>query len=58
MDIKEKILKELEDKTLKAGEIAKNIGEEDKKLFDKAMKELKETGKIISPKRCFYTKNK
>ncbi len=38
---------------LKAGEIADQFNL-DKKDVDKAIKELKEEGKLHSPKRCFY----
>ena len=38
---------------LKAGEIAGQYGI-DKKDVDKAIKELKEEGRIESPKRCYY----
>jgi predicted transcriptional regulator len=40
-------------KALKAGEIAELSGL-DKKVVDKAMKELKSEEKIVSPKRCFW----
>lgn len=40
-------------KALKAGEIAEASGL-DKKEVDKAMKELKAAGTIVSPKRCFW----
>ncbi|GAB6087089.1 HTH domain-containing protein [Alkaliphilus crotonatoxidans] len=39
---------------LKAGEIAEITGI-DKKEVDKAIKTLKNEGKIVSPKRCYYT---
>ncbi|MFZ7102838.1 MAG: MarR family transcriptional regulator [Peptococcaceae bacterium] len=39
---------------LKAGEIAEKAGA-DKKDVDKALQNLKKEGKIISPKRCFYS---
>jgi len=39
---------------LKAGEIA-DATKLDKKEVDKAMKELKAEGRIVSPKRCFWT---
>lgn len=39
---------------MKAGDIAEVSGL-DKKEIDKAIKSLKDEGKIISPKRCFYT---
>ena len=38
---------------LKAGEIAEKSGL-DKKAVDKAMKALKEEGRIVSPKRCYW----
>ncbi|MDR0489253.1 MAG: transcriptional regulator [Propionibacteriaceae bacterium] len=41
------------DVPLKAGQVAESLGVE-KKLVDKAIKELKAEGKIISPKNCFY----
>lgn len=40
-------------KALKAGEIAEAAGL-DKKEVDKAMKVLKEQGKIVSPKVCYW----
>ena len=39
---------------MKAGEIAEAT-QLDKKEVDKAMKVLKEEGRIVSPKRCFWT---
>ena len=39
---------------LKAGEIA-DATKLDKKEVDKAMKELKAEGLIVSPKRCLWT---
>jgi len=39
---------------LKAGEIAEAT-KLDKKEVDKAMKTLKAEGRIVSPKRCFWT---
>ena len=38
---------------LKAGQVAEILGIE-KKLIDKAIKELKAEGKLVSPKNCFY----
>ncbi|MGQ8335901.1 hypothetical protein ACUNWD_05070 [Sunxiuqinia sp. A32] len=51
----EKVLQALASagKPLKAGEIAEASGLE-KKEVDKAMKELKKEGKIVSPVRCFW----
>lgn len=37
-----------------AGKVAEISGI-DRKEVDKAFKKLKETGRIISPKRCFWT---
>ena len=39
---------------MKAGEIAEATNL-DKKAVDKAMKVLKDEGRIISPKRCYWT---
>lgn len=51
----EKVLKAMSaaGKPLKAGEIAELSGM-DKKVVDKAIKELKVSGKIVSPRRCFW----
>ena len=55
MELKEKVLEILQkSEPMKAGEIAEALGE-DKKLVDKAIKELKAEESIISPKRCFYS---
>jgi len=40
-------------KPLKPGDVAELTGL-DKNDVDKAIKELKSTGELISPKRCFY----
>jgi DNA-binding IscR family transcriptional regulator len=55
MDIAEKIFEVMKDenKPLKGGEIAKLSGL-DRKVVDKAMKELKEKELIFSPKNCFW----
>jgi len=55
MDIIEIVLKTLKDSEapLKGGEIAEKSGL-DKKIVDKAIKQLKVEEKIFSPKRCFY----
>lgn len=52
---KEKVLEAMKiaGKALKAGEIAEAAGI-DKKEVDKAMKELKTDGSIVSPKRCYW----
>lgn len=53
----ELVLKTLGDsEMLKAGEIAEISGL-DKKDVDKAIKALKDDGKISSPKRCYYSVN-
>jgi len=39
---------------MKAGEIAETSGL-DRKEVDKAMKVLKEEGRIVSPKYCYWT---
>lgn len=55
MEISELILKTMDEagRPLKGGEIAESAGV-DKKLVDKAIKKLKDEGKIVSPKRCYY----
>ncbi len=40
-------------KPMKSGEIAA-LAEMDKKVVDKAIKALKTTERIVSPKRCYY----
>ncbi len=40
-------------KPMKSGEIAALAGM-DKKVVDKAIKALKTTERIVSPKRCYY----
>jgi DNA-binding MarR family transcriptional regulator len=57
MDIKEAVLKVLEEspEPMRPGDIAQKAGL-DKKEVDKAIKDLKKEEKIISPKRCFYSK--
>ena len=51
----EKVLQTMKDasKAMKAGEIAKSSGL-DKKEVDKAMKQLKADGAIVSPKVCYW----
>lgn len=58
MDNTEKVFDILKksDVPLRAGEIAE-ISQIDKKLVDKAIKELKKDDKIYSPKRCCYSAN-
>ncbi|MDN5325231.1 MAG: hypothetical protein PWP02_946 [Thermosipho sp. (in: thermotogales)] len=52
---KEKVLELLkkEGKPMKTGEIAEKLNF-DSKVVSKLIKELKEEGKIESPKRCYY----
>lgn len=59
MEVNEKVLEILKvsGEPLKGGEIAKKSGLE-KKDVDKAIKVLKSEGKIISPKRCYYSISK
>ncbi|MEN8226901.1 MAG: MarR family transcriptional regulator [Bacteroidota bacterium] len=56
METIEIVFKTLESSTepLKAGEIAE-AASLDKKEVDKSMKVLKAEGRIVSPKRCFWT---
>jgi len=56
MDTKEQVLEVLKNSAgpLKGGEIAEKSGLE-KKIVDKAIKELQTEGRIHSPKRCFYS---
>ena len=56
MDAKETIIATLKSsqEPLRPGEIAEAAGI-DKGEVDKAIKVLKKEGKIISPKRCYYS---
>lgn len=55
METKEKVLEIMKKAgtPLNAGKIAEISGI-DRKDVDKAMKQLKEDGAIVSPKRCFW----
>jgi len=55
MEPVELVLKTLKEASgpLKAGEIA-DLSGLDKKAVDKAMKALKNDGKIVSPKTCYW----
>ncbi|GAG97518.1 unnamed protein product [marine sediment metagenome] len=55
MTDKEKVLEAFKnsDKPLRPGDIAKAIGIESKEV-SKIIKELREEGKVHSPKRCYY----
>ena len=56
METVELVLKTMADSSepMKAGEIADASGL-DKKEVDKAMKVLKQEGRIVSPKYCYWT---
>ena len=56
MEIKEKVYKTLREsaEALKGGKISEKSGIE-KKMVDKAIKELKAEGLVDSPKRCYYS---
>ena len=55
MSVKEQVVDLLKkSEAMKGVEIAEALGV-DKKEVDKAIKELKTEGSIISPKRCFYS---
>ena len=56
MDAAEKVLSALKKSAepLNAGKIAE-VTKLDRKEVDKAMKQLKDGGQIVSPKRCFWT---
>ena len=55
MEITDKIIEAMKTaaKPLSAGQIADTTGI-DRKEIDKAMKVLKESGRIVSPKRCYW----
>lgn len=55
MELEGKIIELLsKSEPMRPGEIAEALGI-DKKDLDKAIKQLKNDSKIISPKRCFYS---
>ena len=56
MTVTEQVLKVFQDnkEPMRPGEVAEKAGL-DRKEVDKAIKTLKNEGKIISPKRCFYS---
>ncbi|QJB55802.1 MarR family transcriptional regulator [Pseudodesulfovibrio sp. zrk46] len=53
--MEENVLKAMEEagKPVRPGEVAKTLGV-DSKDVSKAIKTLKEAGKVMSPKRCYY----
>ncbi len=56
INTEEKIIEILKssDQAMSAGQLAESSGI-DRKAIDKAMKVLKDSGKISSPKRCYWT---
>lgn len=52
---KEKVLEVIQqaDAPINAGKVTELTGL-DRKVVDKSMKELREEGKIVSPKRCYW----
>ena len=59
MDVNQAVLKTLKDtgKPMKSAEIAEKSGL-DKKVVDKALKELKAQGTVNCPKNCYYAAGK
>lgn len=55
MEVKEQIIKAMKEKgtPMSAGQIAEATGI-DRQEVDKAMKKLKESTDIVSPKRCYW----
>lgn len=55
-EVEEIILNTLKEvgKPLRPGEIAEKAGL-DKKEVDQAIKKLRKEGKVVSPKRCYYS---
>jgi predicted transcriptional regulator len=51
--MEDKILNALKSGMMKAGEISEVTGV-DKKEVAKILKKLKNEGKVVAPKRCFY----
>lgn len=56
MDITEQVLNIMRTagEPLNAGKVAE-LGGLERKAVDKAMEQLKQAGKIVSPKRCFWS---
>lgn len=56
MTLEEEVLEVMKKagKPVRPGDIAKTLGVESKEV-SKAIKKLKEGGKVYSPKRCFYS---
>jgi biotin operon repressor len=55
MDAKQQVIEVMKSagEPLNAGKVAEMTGLE-RKIVDKAMDELKKSGEIVSPKRCFW----
>jgi len=53
--MEEKVLKAMKEagKPVRPGDVAKVLGVDSKEVSS-AIKSLKDSGKVISPKRCFY----
>tara|TARA_B100000683_G_scaffold214654_1_gene209847 strand:- start:990 stop:1181 length:192 start_codon:yes stop_codon:yes gene_type:complete len=53
--MKDSVLKTMKEagKPVRPGDVAKTLGVESKDV-SKAIKALREEGKVISPKRCYY----
>ncbi|HAS89445.1 MAG TPA: transcriptional regulator [Desulfovibrio sp.] len=53
--MQDKVLEAMKEagKPVRPGDVAKTIGEESKDV-SKAIKALREAGKVHSPKRCYY----
>ena len=56
--MEDKVLKALKEagKPVRPGDVAKALGVESKEV-SKAIASLKKAGKVISPKRCYYSLN-
>lgn len=56
MDSKQQVLDAMKaaGEPLNAGKVAEMTGL-DRKVVDKAMNDLKKTGEIVSPKRCYWS---
>lgn len=52
-DNREKVLKAMQDKPMRPGDIAKKTGMDSKEV-SKVINELKKEGKVFVPKRCYY----
>lgn len=53
--MEDKVLKAMQDagKPVRPGDVAKTL-DVDSKEVSKAIKKLREDGKVVSPKRCYY----